>query len=156
MLSQMKALDSLQGAFHGLQDMEYNMKIDLKDRRFTTKIEEIPEIAKEIAKNKYVEAVYLFGSYASEKQHILSDIDICIITKNNYEDVSFPVTDNLDVSYFHRLPLIIQFRVFKEGKPLVMKDKEFIYELKLKTLKQFLDFRHIINRYVWENFKCTI
>lgn len=152
----MTALDSHPEAFPGLRDMEFNMKIDLIDRRFTTKIEEIPEIAKEIAKNKHVKAIYLFGSYASKKQHILSDIDICIITKNNYENARFPVTDNLDVSYFHRLPLIIQFRVFKEGKPIIIKDKDFIYNLKLKTLKLYLDFKHIINRYVWENFKCTI
>ncbi len=152
----MKASNSPPAVYPGRQDMDYKMKIDLKERRFTTKIEEIPEIAKEIAKNKHVKAVYLFGSYASEKQNILSDIDICVITRDDYEDVRIPVTDNLDVSYFHRLPLIIQFRVFKEGKPLVVKDKDFIYDLKLKTLKLYLDFIHIMNRYVWENFKCTI
>ncbi|MBI2631935.1 nucleotidyltransferase domain-containing protein [Candidatus Pacearchaeota archaeon] len=132
------------------------MKIELKERRFTTKIEEIQEIAKKIARNNNVKAVYLFGSYATGKQNILSDIDICIITKNDNEDVRFPVTDNLDVSYFHRLPLTIQFKVFKEGKPIVVKDKNFIYDLKLKTLKLYLDYSHIINRYVWENFRCTI
>ena len=79
------------------------MKMDLKYRRFATKIEEIPKIASEIAKNKHVKAIYLFGSYANGKMHNLSDIDLCIITDGN-EEVSFPVTNNLDVSYFHLLP----------------------------------------------------
>lgn len=152
----MKALDSHRGAFHGLQDMDYKMKIDLKDRRFTTKIEEIPEIAKEIAENKHVKAVYLFGSYASEKQHILSDIDICIITKDDNEDVKYPATDNLDVSYFHRLPLIIQFRVLKEGKPLVVKDDNFILKLKSRVLREYIEFLPSINKFVRRTLGCTI
>ena len=115
MLSRMKASDLPLGVFPGLQDMDYKMKIDLKDRKFVTKFEEIPKIAEKIAKNKHVKAVYLFGSYASGKAHLLSDIDLCIITDGN-EDIDYPINDNLDVSYFHDLPLIIQFRVFKEGR----------------------------------------
>ena len=140
-------------AFLGLQDMGFNMK----QYRYYTKIEDINSIAQEIAKNKTVKAVYLFGSYAKEKPHILSDIDICIITNGDKEDtVNFPVTDNLDVSFFHRLPLMIQYRVFKEGKPLVVKDKEYIDNLKIMTLKKYLDLKPFINRFIWEKLKCTI
>lgn len=152
----MKASNSPPAVYPGRQDMDYKMKIDLKERRFTTEIEEIPEIAKEIAKNKHVEAVYLFGSYASEKQHILSDIDICIITKNDNEDVRFPVTDDLDISYFHRLPLTIQFRVFKEGKPLVVKDDKFILKLKSRVLREYIEFLPSINKFVRRTLGCTI
>ena len=124
--------------------------------KFVTKIEEIEGIVKKISRNKNVKAVYLFGSYARGVVHVNSDIDLCIITKNNYEDVRCPASDNLDISFFHKLPISIQYRVFKEGKPLFIKDKNFVDRLKIKTLEIYLDFKPLINRFIWENFKCTI
>jgi len=129
------------------------MRIDLKDRKITTKIEDIPKIAKEIAKHKCVKAIYLFGSQATGKTHTLSDIDICVIT-NGVEFGGLGGSDNLDIVYFHRLPLIIQFRVFRDGKLLVIKDKDFVDKIKIVTLNKYLDYKHIIDRYVWENFRC--
>lgn len=131
------------------------MKIDIKDRKFVTKIGEIPRIAKEIAKDKHVKAIYLFGSYATGKIHILSDIDICIIT-DSYEDVDYPSTDNLDVSYFHLLPLTAQFRVFSEGRPLIVNDKNYVDKLKIRTINNYIDFKPFLNRFIMEKFKCTI
>jgi len=124
--------------------------------RFVTKVEELSKIAKEIAKNKNVKAIYLFGSQVSGKAHQLSDIDLCIITENGKEDIDYPTTDNLDVSFFHLLPITIQYRVLKEGKPLVIKDKEFIYKLKIKTLQKYLDIKPLLNKYLMERFGCTI
>jgi predicted nucleotidyltransferase len=124
--------------------------------RFLTKANEISEIVREITKDKRVKAVYLFGSQVSGKAHKLSDIDICIITDKDIENVNYPITDNLDVSFFHLLPLAIQYRVLKEGKPLVIKDKEFIYNLKIKTLQKYLDIKPLINKYLMERFGCTI
>lgn len=124
--------------------------------RFLTKASEISKIAREIAKDKRVKAVYLFGSQISGKAHGLSDIDICIITDKGIENVNYPTTDNLDASFFHLLPLTIQYRVLKEGKPLVINDEEFIYKLKIKTLQKYLDIKPLINKYLMERFGCTI
>lgn len=132
------------------------MKNELKYRKFITKFEEVPDIAKQIAKNKHVKAVYLFGSHASGKTHVLSDIDLCIITKDNNEDVRYPVTDNLDIGYFHKLPLIIQFKVLKEGKPLVVKDDNFILKLKSRVLREYIEFLPSINKFVRRTLGCTI
>lgn len=116
--------------------------------KFFTKIEDIQKIAEDIAKSRNVKAVYLFGSQTTGKAHALSDIDICIITDKESEDVEYPTTDNLDVSFFHLLPITIQYRVLKEGKPLVINDKNFIYELKIKTLRKYLDIKPLINKYI--------
>ena len=87
-------------------------------REILTKIESVNEIAEEIGKDENVVAVYLFGSYASGKQHPLSDIDLCVIIKdrNKEYETTLPASDNLDVSFFHRLPITIKYRVFTEGK----------------------------------------
>ena len=128
-------------------------------RQILTKFEDIAEISKEIGKIKNVKAVYLFGSYATGKAGRLSDIDVCIIgnltEKEKYKALS-ALSDNLDISFFELLPIYIKIRVFKEGKPLVIKDEEFIRRLKLKTLAEYLDFKPAINRFCKETLGCTI
>ena len=130
------------------------MKIELKDRKYTTKMEDIPKIVKEIAKDTNVKAVYLFGSCATGKTHTLSDIDLCIIS-NGKETADYPRTDNLDVVYFHRLPLIIQFRVLNDGKALIIKDKEFVYKLRGYISREYIDFLPAIQRFVKNTLQCT-
>lgn len=124
-----------------------------------TKFEDIGKIAKEIAKIKNVKAVYLFGGYAKGAQHSLSDIDICIIgnlSENEKYRALSPLSDNLDIVFFDMLPITIKFRVFKEGKPLVIKDKEWINRTKLKTLAEYLDFKPALNKFCMETLGCTI
>ena len=127
------------------------MKISEKIK-FKIDIKNITHIAKEIAKNKKVKAVYLFGSQAKGKTHIHSDVDICIITESEAEDIAYHLTDNLDVSYFHNLPLIIQYRVLKEGRPLIVKDREFMHHITMKTLHDYIEFRPAILRFIRETY----
>ena len=137
-----------QGASLGLQDMGCKMEC-------ITKAEDIYKISEEIARNKKVKAVYLFGSQVSGKLHRRSDIDICIITDGS-EDVDYPCTDNLDVSFFHLLPLAVKYRVLKEGRQIIIKDVNFLHNLKIKTLNEYLDFLPFINKYLMERFGGTI
>lgn len=131
----------------------------MKREKIITKIENIKSIAMEILKIKNVKAVYLFGSYALEKNTPLSDIDLCILgdlTERDKTKIFEFSSDNLDLSVFNELPTMIKFRVFKEGKTLTIKDKEFVDNLKIKTAREYLDFKHIINRYCEEVLGCTI
>lgn len=134
------------------------MKIMFEEKK--TDFRDIGEIAKMIGKIKGVKAVYLFGSYATGKVHKNSDIDLCVIYDENIKGVEDKILafnyGNLDVSSFWRLPLPIRFRVFKEGKALVMNDKDFVDEIKLWTLRNYLDIKPLINRFIMERFKCTI
>ena len=128
-------------------------------KKILTKIKDIEKIAREISKIRNVKAIYLFGSQASKKAGPLSDIDICIIgnlTKNQEEKVLKFSSENLDISFFNKLPIMIKFRVLREGKPLIIKDKKFIDSLKISTIKKYFDFKYIINKYCDEILKCTI
>jgi len=122
-----------------------------------TNTKDISNIAKEMIKIKNVEAVYLFGSQATGKAGKLSDIDLCIVGKLNNEEklkiLSYS-SDNLDISFLEELPLLIKIRVFREGKELA--SKKNIDETKIKVLREYLDFKKIINRYCEEILKCTI
>jgi predicted nucleotidyltransferase len=122
-----------------------------------TKFEDIDKIAIEIAKIKNVRAVYLFGSYALGKQNALSDIDLCIVgnlTTKEKRD-AFHSSDNLDISFFNELPIWIKTRIFRDGKPIVIKNEKEIYDLAFTTLREWEDFRPLLNKRVFERFgKC--
>jgi len=120
-----------------------------------TKIEEINELAKKIAKDKRVKAVYLFGSYANGKTHIHSDIDLCVFSDDEDYLAGYG-SEKIDVSMFAMLPIQIRFRVLKEGIPLVVKDKNFVDKLKIKTLREYIDFRPLMVKFYREKLGCTI
>lgn len=128
-------------------------------KEILTKIKDIGKIAKEISKIKNVKGIYLFGSRAVGKSHLLSDIDLCIIgnlTPDEETKVMGYSADNLDLSLFNNLPIWIKIRVFKEGKPLVITDIKFIDRVKIKTIREYLDFKPIINKYCKEVLGCMI
>ena len=131
----------------------------MKRQKVLTKFEDVPKIAGEIIKIKNVKAVYLFGSYTTGKVHALSDIDICVIGNLNEKEKSkamSALSDNLDITLFNDLPISIRFKMFKEGNPLIVKDKEFVDVLKMKTAREYIDFKYVINQYCEEVLGCTI
>ncbi|MEK6847475.1 MAG: nucleotidyltransferase domain-containing protein [Nanoarchaeota archaeon] len=93
--------------------------------------------------------IYLFGSQVTGRAREDSDVDIAVILKNpNDKDESFVArfwSDKLDVHCFHKLPLLIQFRIFKYGKVLFVRDKKFLHMLKVNVLGYYLDFADYIN-----------
>jgi hypothetical protein len=98
-----------------------------------------------------IAAVYLFGSYALGKATPLSDIDICIfdkgLTASKRSEIGAMASERLDLSFFDKLPVSVQMRVFKDGKALFVKDNRFLREAMNSTLKRYLDFRPILRRY---------
>jgi len=125
-------------------------------REIKTKFENIKKIIKKISDNKNVKAVYLFGSYAKNNVKPMSDIDLCIfgnIKERDKRKIAAYSSDNLDISFFDELPIYIKFRIFKEGKPLIIRDEEYLEIIKLITLKQYRDFKPIIDKRVKEIFK---
>jgi len=86
---------------------------------------------------------------------ILPFVKSFLIKKEKTEVYGFG-SDNLDISVFDDLPVYIKFRVLREGKPLLVKDIEFLNRTKFKTLQEYLDFKPAINRFCMETLKCTI
>jgi len=120
------------------------------DGRILTKFEDVPKIAADIGKIRGVKAVYLFGSHARGKVHALSDIDICVIGHLNEKgrlDALKWASGNLDISFFGDLPLQIQFRVLKEGNPLVMNDSKAVRSVTIAILREYLDYAAFIDSF---------
>ncbi len=115
-------------------------------------MKEISNVIEDLKKNSYVDAIYLFGSYATGNARPFSDIDISVITnkdipKDEKESILSNSSKKIDISLFYDLPLNIRFRVIKDGKLLYQRDELLTHRTKVKTVDEYLDFKHIIMRH---------
>ncbi len=114
-------------------------------------LKQIKKIAAELAQNPQVKAVILYGSYAKGTQKPISDVDICVVTeKHTDENIENDVRGwsgpKIDVVLFWDLPTNIRYAVLREGKVLLVRDEDFLNEVTVETMSEYLDFRHIIDR----------
>lgn len=106
---------------------------------------------RDLKKIRQVKAVFLFGSYARGEQKPISDIDICVITEKDVServkaDIVSNSSDKIEISLFWDLPPSVRYSAIKEAKILFMKDEEFFHDATAMTMREYLDFRHIIDR----------
>jgi predicted nucleotidyltransferase len=128
-----------------------SLSISIEDKK------DIVNTVEELRQYPYVNAVILFGSYAKGRIKPLSDIDICVIAEKNMSfeqrvDIIGLSSDKLDISIFWNLPLTIQYSVFKEGKVLFNRDWLTLHRVRIKTVKEYLDFLPIIERNIKRMF----
>jgi len=113
---------------------------------------DITKIISSIKKNKTVKAIYLFGSQARNEAGPLSDIDICVIAPTASEKEKNDIAGcgywDVDIVLFDNLSLIIQARIFKEGKSLYVADPDYINELAWRTTKTYFDFKPILKKFI--------
>ncbi|MBI2151802.1 nucleotidyltransferase domain-containing protein, partial [Candidatus Woesearchaeota archaeon] len=81
-----------------------------------------------------VRMIYLFGSQATGNARPYSDVDICIkleskISIKKKADILSHSSEKVQLSLFDSLPLYIQYRVFKEGKVLFVRNKLEVHRL---------------------------
>jgi predicted nucleotidyltransferase len=108
-------------------------------------------IIKGLSKLSFVSAIILFGSQINGNATKISDIDIAVITKNINEKQESKIlgfsNEKFDISIFNKLPLVIQFRIIKNGKILYCKDKKLLHEITYNTIRKYLDFSIFINNF---------
>lgn len=103
---------------------------------------EIQKITARLKSMDSVKAAILFGSYAKGKQREDSDVDLCVITSPESDEPLELSSKKIDISLFHRLPLMMRYRVFRDGKLLFCKDAALLTKLKFWTIKLYLDEKH--------------
>src|SRR3989338_1039652 len=112
--------------------------------------EEIKNIVKKLKKYNFVKAIIQFGSSIAKNEKPLSDIDIAVITNSEDKKIDSEIfshaSEKIDIAIFNRLPLYIQFEVFKHGKILFANDKKFLLKIKQIVLKQYLEMSYFYER----------
>jgi len=98
-------------------------------------------------------AVYLFGSAARGTRGKRSDVDIAVLIRASgtshrrsrslveYVQAACDAlgTDNVDVVLLHRAPIALRHEVFREGKPLLVRDPEALTRFRLESSREYLD-----------------
>lgn len=64
------------------------------------------------------------------------------INKETEAEIGSTYSQDIDFALFHRLPLYIQYEVFKDGKPLYIKDEKLLKETKYKVLQEYQDMQY--------------
>ena len=102
-------------------------------------------------------AAIRFGSFAREEPHPDSDLDICLVLDPRRGPFSAQdrvqkridyLAFNLDVQIFQSLPIYIRQRVLQEGQVVFVRDLSTLYDVALRTLQEYEDFRPIYNLYL--------
>jgi len=100
---------------------------------------------------KKVEAVYLFGSYATGRQLPFSDIDVCVIGRSlsvaERNKIASFGSEKVQISIFDELPIYIKFRVLKDGRLLFCRNDSYLHDTKFSTLKEYFDFWPLLKRF---------
>jgi len=110
------------------------------------KIEQrLRKILSKAGKDKGILAVMLFGSYARGGPY--RDIDVCLVlaprpkAKAFDKRLEYSEYKDIDISVFQELPIYVRKRVLKEGIVKLCKDEDALYELALKTIREFEFFK---------------
>ena len=123
--------------------MDYNINIDITD------------IEQKVSNDDDMLALVIFGSSVKSTEH--RDIDICLFSyperlqkdtfikkKNEYKTFM----NKYDLSFFDDLPLYIKARVVKEGKIIIDKDYDVLFDIYLETIKDFALFQPHFNTFL--------
>ncbi|MEK6893598.1 MAG: nucleotidyltransferase domain-containing protein [Nanoarchaeota archaeon] len=121
---------------------------NVKNRRFlsTSKIENFLSIKlmEKIKADNDIIAVLLFGSLARNESN--RDIDICLVLNKKFTNLEMSkkrlsyvslVSNKIDIQIFQQLPLYIRKRILKEGKILLCKDEDALYNIAFSTIKEY-------------------
>mgnify|MGYP006289094081 CR=1 FL=1 len=116
----------------------------------------IKSIVKTIKKigGKKIGFIIQYGSTVTGEQTPLSDIDIAVYyhgtEKQRFEfiiTVLGSVDDQFDIHIFQDLPLYIQQEVISKGKLLYQRDFETTFDIFMRTIQRFSDFKPLLDIY---------
>jgi predicted nucleotidyltransferase len=100
-----------------------------------------------------LDAAYLYGSFASQKETPSSDIDIAILLCDeqldfhNKNNVILELNDmtgrEVDCVELDKVSPILQMQIIKKGQLLFCKNEIQLNELKVKIIRQYIDLKKI-------------
>ncbi len=118
---------------------------------------QIKNIIEKAKKTKRIVAVAVFGSSAKGKNH--RDVDICIFLDKEYSNLQMSkirldflknLKEEFDIQIFQQLPVYIRIRILKEGKVLLCKDSDLLYEIAFTAIKEFGFYKKVYDMYLNE------
>jgi predicted nucleotidyltransferase len=106
---------------------------------------EFQKILQQVAFDLRIIAVILFGSYARGEK--FRDIDVCLVEEpesiSPKEELAYRTkfSEPFEIHFFSMLPLYIQSRVIDEGIIILNKDYDRLFDVYMKTIRDYDLFR---------------
>ncbi len=99
-----------------------------------------------------VKFIFLYGSQITGKANKMSDYDFAVYYEGNEKErfnflIDANFSDKFDVKIFQDLPLFIRKEVLR-GRVVYVKNREFLYEIVYKTIKDFEFFKRYYYDYI--------
>jgi hypothetical protein len=118
----------------------------------------LQNIVKQANGDSRVLAVLLFGSTARGERRDTSDVDVCLVLQpSRYAPevlmeirLQYLAAFAADIQIFQQLPIYLRQRVLKEGEVLYCKNEDVLYDIALRTVQAFADFKPLYDRYLDE------
>jgi hypothetical protein len=116
----------------------------------------IPSVVNKIKKigGKNIKFIILYGSIVEGNQTPLSDIDLAVYYEGTKEErfkfrmeALGNVNDKFDIQIFQDLPLYIRKEIISHGEILYQKNYSEIFDIFIKTIKSFGDFKPRLDIY---------
>lgn len=108
----------------------------------------LEELMAAVRSDPRVLAVLLYGSRARGTWTEESDVDVCLVAAPGFDEaggdaalrVDYLPFPELDLRFFHTLPLYVRQRVLEDGKVLFVRDEPALYDVASRTVFEFEDF----------------
>lgn len=96
-----------------------------------------------------IKLIYIFGSYATEKNTPTSDLDIAILLNNDYNPMDKLILlgelthmfkrDDIDLVILNTATSVLSHQIIKYGKLVYMENEETKVNFEVKVLKVYMD-----------------
>ncbi len=102
-------------------------------------------------------ALYLYGSYGTERQTPLSDVDLAILpmpgsrfTLRDEMTIEGELTrlaleDDINLVNLATAPVDLQMRILDTGTPLYVRDRSFLADFQAKVVLHYCDFKPVLD-----------
>jgi predicted nucleotidyltransferase len=116
-------------------------------------IEQAVELIKKIGGEK-VRFIALYGSTATEKSTILSDIDMAVYYDGDKDErfifrmkLLGRINEDFDIKIFQDLPLYIRKEIISHGKMVYYKGYNRIFDVIMRTIRDYENFKPRLDIY---------
>ena len=111
-------------------------------------------------KDEEILFAYLYGSHVFNTVHFESDIDVAVYLKpsdikkqiRKEEELTSALvtkfhTDKIDLRILNSLPFLLQYRIVKEGTPILVKDAAERVNFEIRVMNRFFELRPYLDEY---------
>jgi len=116
-------------------------------------IEVLKKVKEKAKKDKDIVAVLVFGSYLSKRYR---DIDVCLVLNKKLSNLNVSkkklsyqkISSKLDVQILQQLPLYVRMEVIRKNNPLLIKNKDKLFDTAREVIRDFDSFEKYYNDYM--------